>query len=195
MLATNPNMTGEATASYLADRLRGRVRVTRLASGLPGRRRPRVRGRGDARARTLRSARDVTRLALRTTALVDAAFGFVLLLGTWDRLYSALHLPLAHEPFYAQIGGAFVVGMAYLLWRAHRHASLEQGVALGAGVAHGLAAAVAIAWLLETGSNRPQPLRDHADAARGGLRRPGAPGPRDCQAGRGSAAPLELTAS
>ncbi|MBD0330508.1 MAG: recombination protein RecR [Thermoleophilia bacterium] len=35
VLATNPNMSGEATAAYLADRLRGRVRVTRLASGLP----------------------------------------------------------------------------------------------------------------------------------------------------------------
>ena len=35
VLATNPNMTGEATAAYLADRLRGQVRVTRLASGLP----------------------------------------------------------------------------------------------------------------------------------------------------------------
>jgi len=35
VLATNPNMTGEATAAYLEDRLRGRVRVTRLASGLP----------------------------------------------------------------------------------------------------------------------------------------------------------------
>ncbi len=35
VLATNPNMTGEATAAYLADRLRGRTRVTRLASGLP----------------------------------------------------------------------------------------------------------------------------------------------------------------
>jgi recombination protein RecR len=35
VLATNPNMTGEATAAYLADRLRGRVRVTRLGSGLP----------------------------------------------------------------------------------------------------------------------------------------------------------------
>jgi len=35
VLATNPNMTGEATAAYLADRLRDRVRVTRLASGLP----------------------------------------------------------------------------------------------------------------------------------------------------------------
>jgi recombination protein RecR len=35
VLATNPNMTGEATAAYVADRLRGQVRVTRLASGLP----------------------------------------------------------------------------------------------------------------------------------------------------------------
>jgi recombination protein RecR len=35
VLATNPTMTGEATAAYLADRLRGRARVTRLASGLP----------------------------------------------------------------------------------------------------------------------------------------------------------------
>ena len=35
VLAMNPNMTGEATAAFLADRLRGKVRVTRLASGLP----------------------------------------------------------------------------------------------------------------------------------------------------------------
>jgi len=35
VIATNPTMTGEATASYLADRLRSRARVTRLASGLP----------------------------------------------------------------------------------------------------------------------------------------------------------------
>jgi recombination protein RecR len=35
VLATNPNMTGEATAGYLAERLRAKVRVTRLASGLP----------------------------------------------------------------------------------------------------------------------------------------------------------------
>jgi recombination protein RecR len=35
VVATNPTMTGEATAAYLADRLRGKVAVTRLASGLP----------------------------------------------------------------------------------------------------------------------------------------------------------------
>ena len=35
ILATNPTMTGEATAMYIADLLPSRVRVTRLASGLP----------------------------------------------------------------------------------------------------------------------------------------------------------------
>jgi recombination protein RecR len=35
VLATNPTMTGEATAAYIADRLRGQAKVTRLASGLP----------------------------------------------------------------------------------------------------------------------------------------------------------------
>lgn len=35
IVATNPTMTGEATALYIADLLPTRVRVTRLASGLP----------------------------------------------------------------------------------------------------------------------------------------------------------------
>ena len=35
VIATNPTMVGEATALYLADLVRDRVRVTRLASGLP----------------------------------------------------------------------------------------------------------------------------------------------------------------
>jgi len=35
LVATNPTMSGEATASYIADLLRGAARVTRPASGLP----------------------------------------------------------------------------------------------------------------------------------------------------------------
>ncbi|MGH2951387.1 MAG: recombination mediator RecR [Solirubrobacterales bacterium] len=35
VLATNPTTTGEATAHHVADLLRGRVEITRLASGLP----------------------------------------------------------------------------------------------------------------------------------------------------------------
>jgi recombination protein RecR len=35
VLATNPTTTGEATALHIAERLRGKLTVTRLASGLP----------------------------------------------------------------------------------------------------------------------------------------------------------------
>ena len=35
VLATNPTTTGEATAIHIADQLRGKVTITRLASGLP----------------------------------------------------------------------------------------------------------------------------------------------------------------
>jgi recombination protein RecR len=35
IVATNPTMTGEATAAYIAGLLRDRARITRLASGLP----------------------------------------------------------------------------------------------------------------------------------------------------------------
>ena len=35
VIATNPTTTGEATAHHIAERLRGRVTLTRLASGLP----------------------------------------------------------------------------------------------------------------------------------------------------------------
>jgi recombination protein RecR len=35
VLATNPTTTGEATALHIAERLRGEVTITRLASGLP----------------------------------------------------------------------------------------------------------------------------------------------------------------
>jgi recombination protein RecR len=35
VIATNPTTTGEATAHHIADLLRDRVAITRLASGLP----------------------------------------------------------------------------------------------------------------------------------------------------------------
>jgi recombination protein RecR len=35
VIATNPTTTGEATAHHIGERLRGRVMLTRLASGLP----------------------------------------------------------------------------------------------------------------------------------------------------------------
>ena len=62
VLATNPNMTGEATAAYLADKLRDGVTVTRLASrrcrwaatsDMPTRSPSAEHSRGVARSRTV----------------------------------------------------------------------------------------------------------------------------------------------
>ena len=62
VLATNPNMTGEATAAYLADRLRDRVEVTRAGERVARRRGSRVRRRGDARSRPRGSQTRVARV-------------------------------------------------------------------------------------------------------------------------------------
>ncbi len=59
VLATNPNMTGEATAAYIADRLRGQHARDAPRQRPAGRRRPRVRRRGDARTGSGRPPRHV----------------------------------------------------------------------------------------------------------------------------------------
>ena len=61
IIATDPNLEGEATATYLG-RMLGPldVTVTRLASGLPRRRRPGVCRRGDSRSRLRGSAHALT---------------------------------------------------------------------------------------------------------------------------------------
>ena len=57
ILATDPNLEGEATATYLARLVKPMgLRVTRLASRAAGRRRPRVRRRGHPRPRVRRKA-------------------------------------------------------------------------------------------------------------------------------------------
>src|SRR5215213_6301403 len=68
VLATNPNMTGEATAAYLADKLRERATVTRLASG----RRSRIRGRGHPGTGPRRSARGLAAITFFRKERVSA---------------------------------------------------------------------------------------------------------------------------
>ena len=59
VLATNPNMTGEATAAYLADRLRDAGDRDEARQRPARRRRSRVRRRGHARPGPRRQARDL----------------------------------------------------------------------------------------------------------------------------------------
>ena len=59
LLATNPTMTGEATANYIADRLRDRTTRHPAGQRPAGRRRPGVRRRGHPRPGTPRPPRDL----------------------------------------------------------------------------------------------------------------------------------------
>ena len=61
VLATNPTMTGEATAVYIADRLRGTLPGHPAGQRPAGWRRPGVRRRGDAGPRVRRPPRHVSR--------------------------------------------------------------------------------------------------------------------------------------
>jgi len=86
---------------------------------------------------------------MRATAAATLAIAVILLLGTWDGLYGALDLPQALPALTAQLGGAAMLALAYLLWagsagtvESMRLASLTGAVACGAG------ALVIALWLI-----------------------------------------------
>jgi hypothetical protein len=86
---------------------------------------------------------------MRATAAATLAIAVVLLLGTWDGLYGALDLPQALPALTTQLGGAAMLGLAYLLWagsagtpESMRLASVTGAVACGAG------ALVIALWLI-----------------------------------------------
>lgn len=91
---------------------------------------------------------DRLRIVLVADAVFSALVGLLLLAGTWDGLYDALDLPQAQPALFAQVGGAVLWGMAYLLWLAARTPALMVPVARASALASGLAAAVIVAWLI-----------------------------------------------
>ena len=98
------------------------------------------------------------RLVLRASAIFTFAAGLFLLTGTWDGLWDALDLPQGQPALFVQVGGAILLGFAYLLWRAADEPPLRAPVALAAAGTDGLAALIVLAWLV-TGS-----LPDDVDA-------------------------------
>jgi hypothetical protein len=88
------------------------------------------------------------RQVLRANALFDFAAGLLLLAGTWDGLWDALDLPQGQPALFVQVGGASLVGLAYLLWRAAEHAPLRGPVANAAAGVDGLAALIVLVWLV-----------------------------------------------
>jgi hypothetical protein len=88
------------------------------------------------------------RQVLLANAVLDFLAGLLLLAGTWDGLWDALDLPQGKPAIFVQVGGAALVGWAYLLWRAADAPPLRASVALAAAIADGLAALVVLIWFV-----------------------------------------------
>jgi hypothetical protein len=85
---------------------------------------------------------------LRLAAAAALLIGALLLLASWDGLYDALDLPQPLPALTAQVGGAALLGLAYLLWSSSTRPELGV-VAAGAGaIAQGGGALVIAAWLI-----------------------------------------------
>jgi small-conductance mechanosensitive channel len=97
----------------------------------------------------------VTPAGLRIVFLVDAVFsaavGLLLLAGTWDGLYEAFDLPQAAPALFAQIGGALLWGVAYLLWLAARTPALMLPLARASALMNALSTGIVVAWLVHDG--------------------------------------------
>jgi hypothetical protein len=85
---------------------------------------------------------------LRLDAVLTAAFGVLLILGTWDGLYEALDLPHLGPALLTQLGGAGLLGLAYLLWIANRNLEMARAISLTAAVVNALSAVIIAAWLI-----------------------------------------------
>ena len=85
---------------------------------------------------------------MRVAAIVTALLGALLLLGTWDGLYSRLDLPQALPALGPQIGGIGLLSLALLQWSAGSTPQLWRPVAGAAAFFYLGSAAVMGAWLI-----------------------------------------------
>jgi hypothetical protein len=88
------------------------------------------------------------RTVLRANAVLDVVVGVLLLAGTWDGLWDALDLPQGQPSLFVQVGGAALVGLAYLLWQAADEPPLRAPISLAAAGVDGIAALVVLVWLV-----------------------------------------------
>jgi hypothetical protein len=91
------------------------------------------------------------RIVLWVDAVATAASGVILMLGTWDGLFDALDLPQAKPAIWTQVGGAFMLGVAYALWLATRTPALMLPIARAGAIMAGLSTAVIVSWLIKGG--------------------------------------------
>jgi hypothetical protein len=89
----------------------------------------------------------VIRATLRSDAVLLLVVALLLLASTWTDLYDALGLPPSDPELYAQLAGAVMLAVAYLLWIAPRDVRLTQAVAASAALGNGLSAVILLVWL------------------------------------------------
>ncbi len=85
---------------------------------------------------------------LRAAAAASLVLALYLLLSSWDGLYETLELPQGLPALTAQIGGAGMLGLAYLLWAAAPRPEVAPLAARAGAIAHGAAALIIAGWLI-----------------------------------------------
>jgi hypothetical protein len=85
---------------------------------------------------------------LRLSAIVSALLGALLILGTWDGLYSWLDLPQALPALGPQIGGIALLALAFLLWTAVENVALRGPVGIAGALFYLGSAGVIASWLI-----------------------------------------------
>jgi len=82
------------------------------------------------------------------SAVVSALLGALLILGTWDGLYSWLDLPQALPALGPQIGGIALLALAFLLWTAVDNVALRGPVGMAGSLFYLGSAGVIASWLI-----------------------------------------------
>jgi hypothetical protein len=88
------------------------------------------------------------RQVMRANAVFYALAGLLLLVGVWSGLYDLLRLPIAQPEVFTQLGGAVLIGFAYVLSTTPDNPAMLRPVATGVAVANALAAFVILVWLV-----------------------------------------------
>jgi len=91
---------------------------------------------------------DIGSGVLKTAGLVAVILGVFLALSSWDGLYDAIDLPKANPALSAQIGGAALIAVGYLLWVAGSRTELIGIVAAAGAVLYGVLAVLIAAWVI-----------------------------------------------
>jgi hypothetical protein len=88
------------------------------------------------------------RQVLELYAIFLAVVGVLLLLASWDDLYSVLDLPRPEPALFGQLGGIAMIGLAYLLWAASRAGELARSAAVAGTATNALGALLVGSWVL-----------------------------------------------